>query len=412
MDFTTESAQYIIFLTLIRLSFIVIVAAMLGNFDYFVKMLFSNHKSLGSRYKISLIICATLVIGIILRYSANYHALDISIPGVFIIGAVTGFLPSLVASIIISLVSILVKGEYLLAVMCIASALMGTLFFRQDIFGHKRKLYIFPLAMVPVSLLVAILYHYVPAGSMFTLSNKSIEGDIIVGVSDILGVFMIFFLWKYYKTRLDLAESAYNLNKTRLAILSSKINPHFLFNTLNTIASAIRIDPKIARDIVFKLSETMRYVLGAENEFKPLQDEINFIQNYLAIETLRFGETRLGVTINVDEAVKETEIPIMLIQPVIENAVKHGIAPLADRRGEIKINVYGFKENGEEYIRIDVEDNGTGMLGSEENIFSKGIGLSNVRDRIKLLYGDDGELVFSSVLGKGTKASIILPAGR
>jgi two-component system LytT family sensor kinase len=219
-------------------------------------------------------------------------------------------------------------------------------------------------------------------------------------------------LWKYYKTKLELIENEFHLNKSRLAVLSSKINPHFLFNTLNTIAAAIRLDPKIAREIVFKLSEIMRYILNSENEFKPVQDEINFIQNYLSIETMRFGEDRLSVIIDTEKETSEEDIPTMLIQPIVENAVKHGLSPLTDRRGEIRIKTYKQKLDDGEYIVVEVIDNGVGMVVNESRMFERGIGLANVRDRLRLLYGKKGELAFSSLLGSGTTVTIKMPLER
>lgn len=411
MSFGTESIQYIVFLVLIKLSLVVIVAAMLANFDYFSAMLFHSSKTLAVRFKLALLICATLLIGLVLRYNANYHALDFCITGLFATGVIAGFLPAICSTAIVSVI-FLFKGEYVMPIICSLSALSGTFFYANDVFAARRRLLKLSLGVSPIVAIFYVLYRYFPDGSYFILSNRTIAGDITAGASEVLGVFLIFFLWKYYKTKLELIENEYHLNKSRLAVLSSKINPHFLFNTLNTIAAAIRIDPKIAREIVFKLSEIMRYVLNSENEFKPLMDEINFIQNYLSIETMRFGESRLKVVVETEEDVREEEIPTMLIQPIVENAIKHGIAPLTDRRGEIKIKAYKQKTIDEEYLIIEVVDNGMGMIINEERLFERGIGLANVRDRLRLLYGDKGTLSFSSVLGSGTTVTIKMPVAR
>jgi len=411
MSFGTESIQYIVFLVLIKLALVVIVTAMLANFDYFSAMIFHGSKTLAVRFKLALIICGTLLIGLVLRYNANYHALDFCITGLFVTGVVAGLLPALCSTAIVSVV-FLFRGEYVMPVMCSLSAISGTFFYSNDIFEGKKRLLKLSLGILPVVAIFYVLYRYFPDGSYFILSNRTIEGDITAGASEVLGVFLTFFLWKYYKTKLELVENEYHLNKSRLAVLSSKINPHFLFNTLNTIAAAIRIDPKIAREIVFKLSEIMRYILNAENEFKPVTDEINFIQNYLSIETMRFGESRLKVVIETEEDVREEEIPTMLIQPVVENAIKHGIAPLTDRCGEIKIKTYKQKNIGEQSLIIDVIDNGMGMVVNEDRMFERGIGLANVRDRLRLLYGNKGALSFSSVLGTGTTVTIKMPVAR
>jgi two-component system LytT family sensor kinase len=411
MSFGTESIQYIVFLVLIKLTLVVIVAAMLANFDYFSRMLFHSSKSLATRFKLSIIICATLIICLTLRYSAKYHALDFSIIGLFVTGVVAGLVPALCSTAIVSTI-LVIKGEYWLAVMCFLSAVSGTFFYKRNIFEGKKRLLKLSLGILPIVAAFYALYRYFPEKSFFILSNKTIEGDITAGLSEVLGVFLTFFLWKYYRTKLELIENEFHLNKSRLAVLSSKINPHFLFNTLNTIAAAIRIDPKIAREIVFKLSEIMRYILNSENEFKPVQDELNFIQNYLSIETMRFGEDRLKVFIETDNEAREEDIPTMLIQPVVENAVKHGIAPLTDRHGEIKIKTYKQVLDDGEYLVVDVIDNGVGMVVNESRMFERGIGLANVRDRLMLLYGKKGIISFFSSLGSGTTVTIKMPLVR
>ena len=411
MSFGTESIQYIVFLVLIKLALVVIVAAMLANFDYFSARLFHGSKTLKTRFKLALIICATLIIGLVLRYSANYHALDFCITGLFVTGVVAGSLPAISSTAIVSGI-FLYNGEYWMPIMCLLSAISGTFFYKNDIFEGRKRLLKLSLGIIPIVAAFYVLYRYFPDGSFFILSNRTIEGDITAGASEVLGVFLTFFLWKYYRTKLELIENEYHLNKSRLAVLSSKINPHFLFNTLNTIAAAIRLDPKMAREIVFKLSEIMRYVLNSENEFKPVQDELNFIENYLSIEVMRFGESRLNVVIEAETGIKEEEIPTMLIQPIVENAIKHGISPLTDRRGELKVNCYKRTMDDGEYLLVDVMDNGSGMIINEERMFERGIGLANVRDRLRLVYGHKGTLSFVSSLGVGTTVTIKMPLGR
>ncbi len=391
MDFTTESIRYITFLLLIKLAFIVIVSAMLGNFDYFAKLLFSKYKTTKDRTKIALIMCPTILIGITLRYTANYHPMDFSIPGLFIIGISAGFMPAFISSLVCGAVLVLFGGEYWYAIMAVIASFSGSLFFKEDMFATSKRIYHISLGIIPVSMLYALISRVVPHSSIFILSNGTIESDILVVLYDLLGVFLTLFLWRHYKTKLELIESSYNLDRAKLAILSSKINPHFLFNTLNTIAAAIRIDSNLARDIVFKLSEIMRYVLNTENEFRPIKDELDFINNYLAIERLRFGDERLKVTINADNDLNEFDLPTMLIQPLVENAIKHGVSKLSDKQGEIVINIRMERKDNDNYIKINVSDNGPGLVNSGD-VFSRGMGLSNVRDRIKLLYGNKGSL--------------------
>ncbi len=413
MDFTTESIRYITFLLLIKLAFIVIVSAMLGNFDYFAKLLFSKSKNLRDRYKIAFIMCPTILIGIIMRYSANYHPMDFTISGLFIVGIIAGFLPAFICSAICIVVLTSVGGEYWYGIMGVISAIAGSFFFKEDIFETTKRIYHISLGMIPVSILYLLIYSFSSPSSFFVLSNGTFESNFLVVLSDVGGVFLPLFLWRHYKTKIELAESAYNLDRAKLAILSSKINPHFLFNTLNTIASAIRIDANLARESIFKLSEILRYVLNTENEFRPLKDEVDFIENYLSIEKLRFGENRLKTQIDLDGDLREFEIPTMLIQPLVENAVKHGVAPLSEKQGQVSLKIEMLREKNDNYIKISVNDNGVGSkIINYDEIFSKGIGLSNVRDRIRLLYGSRGRVEFDLKQGQGFCVSIILPFRR
>jgi two-component system, LytTR family, sensor kinase len=417
MNLSLEPTQYIVFLILIKLSLVTIVAAMLANFDYFAHIIFSEKRSRAQRYILGSIFCGTILIGVVLRYSAGYHALDFSIPIFFIAGLTVGFAPTMLAVAVMSTVFIF-SGEYFMAVLSFISAIFGSILYKPDLFARKERLYDLSLWMLPVTIIALVFYRYAPEGWVFTLSNRTFEGDVLVAFSDVMGVFLTLFLWRHYKTKLELVESSHNLDKSRLAILSAKINPHFLFNTLNTIAAAIRLDQDLARSIVFKLSEILRYVLNTENEFKPLQDEINFIENYLSVENIRFGEDRLSVSINVDDAVREIEVPTMLIQPLVENAIKHGIAPLTDRKGELVINLsyeneLGRKNKLEKILIISIKDNGLGTDSiNNEALFSKGIGLPNVRDRLKLLYGDKAKMMFNSEYKKGTTVELRIPAVR
>lgn len=412
MNLSLEPIHYIAFLFLIKLAIVMIVAAMLANFQYFSIMLFMPFKNLGTRYKIAFIFGASLVVGIILRFQANYHAMDITVPGLFICGLISGFLPVITVSALLSLILLFFSPEYFTVLLYFLSALMGTLFYRTNLFEYKKNFYRLTLAMLPVVVASVVLYRYAPSGSIFVLTNETIQVDILAIVANLLSVFLVLFVFRYHKTKIELVDNSYNLNKARLAILSSKINPHFLFNTLNTIASAIRINPEIAREIVFRLSEILRYALNTENEFKPLKDEIDFIENYLLIERLRFGEERLLVEINIENNAKEILVPSMLIQPIVENSIKHGVKDLTDRRGVVKIKAVHYKEGNEPFLLIEVLDNGKGIETDEEALFSKGIGLPNVRDRLKLLYGDSARFIFSSVVDDQTSVSIIIPARR
>ena len=109
--------------------------------------------------------------------------------------------------------------------------------------------------------------------------------------------------------------------------LQNQINPHFLFNTLNSISSLVRFDPDMARDVIFKLASILRRLLSSGEAFAPLREEFEFIDNYLDIEVVRFGRDKLRVIKECDPASLDVVVPRMLLQPLVENSIKHGLAP-------------------------------------------------------------------------------------
>jgi len=195
------------------------------------------------------------------------------------------------------------------------------------------------------------------------------------------------------------------LLRARMDALSSQINPHFLFNTLNTVSALIRIDPDTARGVVLKLSNILRRLLRKHETFVPLREELSFIDDYLDIEVARFGHDNLDIVKEIDEVTLETFIPSMLLQPMVENSLKHGLAPKLEG-GRILLRT--TSKNGR--LQIEIADNGVGI--SEEkmpHVYVEGIGLSNVRERLRVLYGEDFQLDIESSEGQGTTIRIDVP---
>jgi len=190
--------------------------------------------------------------------------------------------------------------------------------------------------------------------------------------------------------------------------LQSQINPHFLFNTLNSIASLVRFDPDMARVLIVKLANILRRLLRKSDSFVPLREELDFIDDYLDIEVVRFGRDKLRVVKELDPATLEMIVPSMLLQPLIENCIKHGLSPQIEG-GSIVVRsaVTGSMLN------IEVEDDGVGMTvpgGSAAVMPGPGIGMSNVAERLKVLYGETASMMVSSSGRKGTRITIRLPA--
>jgi two-component system LytT family sensor kinase len=212
-------------------------------------------------------------------------------------------------------------------------------------------------------------------------------------------------IWNNTRIEMNLERHQQLLLRARMDALSSQINPHFLFNTLNTVTALIRVDPDTARGVVLKLSNILRRLLRKHETFVPLREELSFIDDYLDIEVARFGEDNLDIVKEIAEETLETFIPSMLLQPIVENSLKHGLAPKLEG-GRIFLRT----SNRDGRLHIEIEDNGVGI--SEEkmpHVYVEGIGLSNVRERLKVLYGADFNLDIQSHEGQGTMIKIDVP---
>src|SRR3989449_10392820 len=212
-------------------------------------------------------------------------------------------------------------------------------------------------------------------------------------------------IWNNTRVEMNLEQHQQLLLKARMDALSSQINPHFLFNTLNTVSALIRFDPDSARGVVLKLSNILRRLLRKHETFVPLREELQFIDDYLDIEVARFGKDNLDIVKHIDDTALESFVPSMLLQPMVENCLKHGLAP---KLGGGKIELRTTNRDGR--LLIEIADNGVGI--SEEklpHVYVEGIGLSNVRERLRVLYGTDFHLDIASRPGEGTVIRIEIP---
>ena len=188
--------------------------------------------------------------------------------------------------------------------------------------------------------------------------------------------------------------------EANLRLLQAQIEPHFLFNTLSNVLSLIDTDPAKGKAM---LSDLIRYLRTSLSRTRPdtttLGQEMEMIKSYLSIQKVRMGE-RLTFAIDFPESLSERPLPPMLLQPLVENAVKHGLEPRVEG-GKISVEA---SENGE-VVRVTIADTGEGFSAYEQT----GIGLANVRERIRLIYGDRGRLLLEENTPHGVKAIIEVP---
>jgi PAS domain S-box-containing protein len=232
---------------------------------------------------------------------------------------------------------------------------------------------------------------YEPRNKSFLNINKSL-GE---GIARLLSNQLLSARYQQQKTL---------LMKSELKLVHAQINPHFLFNALNTIVAILRRDANQARGLLMDLSDFFRQNLKRSRDFSTLEEELDHANSYLRIEKVRFGG-RLAVEMDIDSAFLKMKIPTFTLQPLIENAVKHGISHMLCR-GIVRIHAY--RENG--YAVIDIEDNGGTF--DEKKQSENGLGIKIVDTRIKSLMGNDcGTTVFCEP-DKMTRVSVRIPLER
>ncbi|MFK0104499.1 sensor histidine kinase [Streptomyces sp. NPDC091217] len=208
----------------------------------------------------------------------------------------------------------------------------------------------------------------------------------------------------------DLDRSRTRLIEAEIRALRAQISPHFIFNSLAVIASFVRTDPERARELLLEFADFTRYSFRRHGDFTTLADELHAIDHYLALVRARFGD-RLTVTLQIAPEVLPVTLPFLCLQPLVENAVKHG---LEGKTGTCHIQITA-QDTGAEALVV-IEDDGAGMdpvllrrILAGETSPSGGIGLSNVDDRLRQVYGDDHGLVIETAPGAGMKITARLP---
>jgi two-component sensor histidine kinase len=187
---------------------------------------------------------------------------------------------------------------------------------------------------------------------------------------------------RYRRGELHAAQLSAELAQAELQALRTQLHPHFLFNTLNGIATLVHRDPEAADQMIARLSALLRLTLeGVGLQEVPLAKEIDFLKSYLEIEKVRFGD-RLTVEMQIAPEVLGARIPYLILQPLVENAIRHGIAP---RSQPGRVEIRAAPENGS--LVLEVRDNGPGLAAGPESSPRQGMGLSNTRSRLEKLYG-------------------------
>jgi two-component system LytT family sensor kinase len=249
-----------------------------------------------------------------------------------------------------------------------------------------------------------ILFESVPFSWVAQLRNLLAFVDY--GVLLYWMILVIDYAFEYYrqyrKKEIQASRLEAQLAKAQLQALKMQLHPHFLFNTLNAISVLIQKSPDMAQKMLGQLSNLLRLTLDQDGEqLVSLKTELDFLDHYLQIERTRFGE-RLTVRLQVDPEALDAEVPTMILQPLVENAIRHGVN---EQRGPAVITVSARRINGS--LRLEVQDNGKGL--SEDGNGRAGIGLSNTHARLHQLYGQDHRLELVNAPGGGIIATVDIP---
>ncbi|MGA9364177.1 MAG: histidine kinase [Bacteroidota bacterium] len=206
------------------------------------------------------------------------------------------------------------------------------------------------------------------------------------------------------KERIALQLSALQ-KEQELATLKSQINPHFLFNTLNSISAMVSTNVEETRTMISQLADLLRYVIeGFKIDLVPLRAELQFIKDYVNLESKRMGD-RLEIEFKVDQSLTAFPLPSMILQPLVENAIKHGIAPL-EEGGKVTVQI----QKNEDVVVFRVSDTGVGLSSTDPLSEVNGIGLKNIDVRLRRIYGDSARLKISSIKNSGCEVSFFLPS--
>jgi two-component system, LytTR family, sensor kinase len=428
---TLSSVKDLLFTLLLKVGVASSISALLARWNTFRRVLFTEERDADQKLKLMLFMTPPLIVGVTLRLVGYpYRFADLSLEGAFLMGLLGGRVVGPIGGAIITIPALLSR-EWLAMPAASTAGLLGGLIRqaipnKDDLWGFGPFTFLnIPKAtwklltkaqlsweMAPLTTCVALELARVALVTitkkprwLFAIDPRWDWWLALTVIATLMSVAAPLKIWNNTRIEMNLERHQELLLKARMDALSRQIHPHFLFNTLNTVSSLIRFDQDAARGVVLKLSNILRRLLRKHETFVPLREELEFIDDYLDIEVARFGRDNLEIDKNIDEETLETFVPSMLLQPIVENCLKHGLAPKLEG-GKIQLRTSYLDGK----LRIEIADNGVGI--SEEkmpHVYVEGIGLSNVRERLRVLYGADFGLHIESRAGEGTLIRIEVP---
>ncbi len=428
-----NSPALILVTLLIKLGVIASLASIIARFGQFRRLLFEEQRSPRQKLVFAAFLGVPFMLGVLTRLLAHYPGIDLSLEITVLGGLLGGTIVGLVVGMMVSLPAALIpqSGHYeilapLLAVLyaVVAGSARWVCPDKEEVWKFspfidlslyrsiKRRfqhpamdwqvLFFFIIVFLEIA---RMTFGHMAPGRLFYLDAPQWWGKAMVVLGTVIGVGLPVRIWNNTRIERKLEEQERLLMQARVDALISQINPHFLFNTLNTVSSLVRFDPDTARKIVLKLSNILRRRLKTQIHFAPLKQEIEFIDDYLDIEVVRFGKDKLQIRKEIDPDTLDLVVPSMIFQPLVENAIRHGIGPKIEGG---TITLRSRRQNGR--LSVEVIDDGMGFSdGHRPEISDSGIGIRNVRERLKVLYGQEFSFNIESAPGKGTAVCLEIP---
>ena len=414
-----------------KLALAATLATMLVRFRWFRRILLTERRDWRERLTFAGWLGTPLVVGVFARVLLHYDAADLTLSGAFLAGLIAGPYAGAMVGAACGLPALLQWSGHLsefatlpFAIGCgFAGGGLREICPKEEIWRFSpffvtklgqsawRLIRTFALdwqiILVTAPVLLEVLrreIHRRFPDRIFDFASTSVWLDLLIVLTVVLGVAIPIKIWNSARIEHRLVEQEKLLMEARVEALANQINPHFLFNTLTSISSLIRSQPETARLLIVKLSGLLRRLLRSQDHFVTLREELAAIDEYLDIERIRFGPS-LAVEKIIDEASLDIIVPSMILQPLVENSIKHG---LGRKVGEGRITIRATRQAG--HAVIEVIDNGVGMHEDRLPISAEnGIGLNNVNERLRVIYGTNYKLKLHSVPGQGTSARVEIP---
>ncbi len=431
---TQADPKLILITLLIELGVAAAVSTSLGRSKTFKNALLAVNRTPRQKYGMVAMLCIPLTLGVWIRATVpNFLAADISFEATILIGLLIGPFAAMVGGAAMAVPAVL-HHEYLALPVNLAIAAISGGFGRfaapEDMWAfspmidlslyrwvtrnlrHPRldRQILLLVLITAMEFCSSMLSRFYPR-RFFELHSSTWWVELLICITAPIVVGIPLKIWNAIRTERKLEEQGRLLMEARLDALQRQINPHFLFNTLNSITSLVRSEPELAREMIVKLASILRILLKERDAFVPFREELEFTDDYLGIEVVRFGE-KLTVVKEIAEETLDIVVPSMLLQPLIENSIKHGLEP---RISGGTVTLRSRIVDGR--LLVEVEDDGVGMAPERNGPQpvsglvrpGTGIGMKNVRERMEVLYGAAAAVEIVSRPGRGTKVTLLMP---